>query len=239
MSFTNLKAVVDENLIDEKKEEKKDKKDKKGKKEEKKELKKEDKKMNNYKEKEFKTDKIDDLKNKIKNLEDELNLVKNENNRLKIIEKDFNDLKQNYKNEIQKLKSINNELNNKIESYKKGVKSDKNKNDDKIIELMEEIRMKDKELNELKSKLSVDLKKDEKLMTIIFLSADENIHYSLICKNTDRFNRIEKLLYDKYPEYKYSKNYFTANGSRVNKSKTMEENNIKFSDIILLKKYGK
>ena len=99
--------------------------------------------------------------------------------------------------------------------------------------------MKDKELKELKSKLPFDLKKDEKLMTIIFLSVDEDIHYSLICKNTDRFNQIEKLLYDKYPEYQYSENYFTVNGKGIIKSETMEQNNIKFSDIILLKKFGK
>ena len=102
---------------------------------------------------------------------------------------------------------------------------------------MEEIRKKDEELKELKSKLPVELKKDEKLMTVIFMSDDQKIHYSLICKNTDRFNRIENLLYDEYPEYQESENYFTVNGNKIIKSKTMEQNNIKFSDIILLYKF--
>ena len=67
-------------------------------------------------------------------------------------------------------------------------------------------------------------------MTIIFTFYDQKIHYSLICKNTNKFNKIEKKLYDKYPEYQESENYFIVNRNRIIKSKTIEENNIKFSD---------
>ena len=74
-------------------------------------------------------------------------------------------------------------------------------------------------------------------MPIIFQSTDSKIHYAFICKNTDRFNSIENMLYDKYPEYLDSENYFTVNGIKINKARTMEENKIKYSDIIILNIY--
>ena len=78
-------------------------------------------------------------------------------------------------------------------------------------------------------------KPNEKLMSIVFNSFDENIHYSVICKNTDQFLKIESLLYEKYPEYKYlNKNYF-VNGVKIDITKNLKDNNIKDSDIITLK----
>ena len=73
-------------------------------------------------------------------------------------------------------------------------------------------------------------------MTVIFISVDQKIHYSLICKNTDDFIRLEKKLYDEYPEYKESENYFMVHGTKVNKYKNLEENKIVDNDIITLKK---
>ena len=74
-------------------------------------------------------------------------------------------------------------------------------------------------------------------MPIIFISGDQNIHYAIICKNTDKFNSIENLLYEVYPEFQESENFFTVNGQKINKSKTMKQNNIKPSSIIMLNKY--
>jgi hypothetical protein len=45
---------------------------------------------------------------------------------------------------------------------------------------------------------------------------------------------VENILYDKYPEYIESENYFLVNGIKINKYKTMEQNNIKYSNIIIL-----
>jgi len=135
---------------------------------------------------------------------------------------------------------MNDELTNKIQLLKAGDNSKIENNPTsyiKIIELMEEIKIKDNEIKELKSKFPFELNKDEKLMTIIFTSQDQKIHYSLICKNTDKFNKVENMLYDEYPEYQESENYFTVNGNRVIKSKTIEQNNIKFSDIVILNTY--
>ena len=71
-------------------------------------------------------------------------------------------------------------------------------------------------------------------MSVIFTSFDENIHYSIICKSTDDFSKIETLLYEKYPDYKNRNKIFICNEKRVDISKNLEENNIKNSDIITL-----
>ena len=116
---------------------------------------------------------------------------------------------------------INNELNNK--SYNIKLITDKLN------------KLKENNLNELKYNIPLLLKKEEKLISVIFNSFDENIHYSIICKNTDKFSKIESLLYDKYPEYKKLNNSFIINGKEINKSKSLEDNKIKNSDIITLK----
>ena len=102
---------------------------------------------------------------------------------------------------------------------------------------MKELKIKDNYIQELKSKNPFNLNKDEKLMPIIFWSVDQKIHYAFICKNTDRFNKIENMLYDIYPEYQEDENFFTVRGKKIIKSKTIEQNNIQYSDIIILNKY--
>ena len=72
-------------------------------------------------------------------------------------------------------------------------------------------------------------------MSLIFTSADQVIHHSVICKNNELFSNVENRLYDDgFPEYKESENFFTFNGLKINKNKTVEENNIKKSDVIIL-----
>ena len=103
---------------------------------------------------------------------------------------------------------------------------------------MNEIFERDKEIKDLKVKLSwfpFELKEGERLLSIIFNSVDQKIQYSIICKNTDKFNKIESKLYEYYYEYSESENYFTVNGSKINKFKTLEENKIHDNDIIILK----
>ena len=131
-------------------------------------------------------------------------------------------LKSNLNNE--KLKNI--DLQNKIDKQINIIPD----NDSKIIDLYAKI-------DDLKEKLSrypFELKKDEKMISVIFTSDDQKIHFSVICKNTEKFNRLEEKLYNDYPEYSETNNYFVVNGNRIQKFKTLEENNIRNSDIIIL-----
>ena len=89
----------------------------------------------------------------------------------------------------------------------------------------------------MKSRFPLEILENEKLISIIITSNDQNIHCSIICKNTDKFIKIENELYAKYPEYIESENYFLINGNKVNKYKSLDENKIKDSDIITLFKY--
>ena len=115
-------------------------------------------------------------------------------------------------------------------------------NEEKIINLQNNAnkpdieKLKEKKFDELNKEFNFDLSKKEKLISIIFISIDEDIHYSLICKNTDQFLKIENTLYNRFPEYSKSKNYFIVNGNIIDKNKSLEENNIKNSDIIIIKK---
>ena len=91
-----------------------------------------------------------------------------------------------------------------------------------------------KNMNLIKEK-EASPENEDKLMSVIFISSDQKIHYSVICKSNDKFCHLEKLLYDEYPSYK-GNNYFLANGNMIDKNKTIAENKINNSDIIILKK---
>ena len=167
------------------------------------------------------------------------NKLKEDNIKISILE---NQLKEKVdKNLIlgQKINNLENELKNEI---KKNVNITQNIKIEEIIKsntLFEELSKKDKVIEELKKKLSrypFELYEGEKLMSIIFVSRDQKIHYSIICKNTDKFNQIENKLYENedYSEYSETDNIFIVNGLKVKKNKSLDENKIKDNDIIIL-----
>ena len=49
------------------------------------------------------------------------------------------------------------------------------------------------------SNFPLELKEGEKLISIIITNQEENILYSIICKDTNNFKDIEYKIYDKYP----------------------------------------
>ena len=81
------------------------------------------------------------------------------------------------------------------------------------------------------------LNEEEKILNINFITFDENIHFSIICKNTDKLNKIINIFYDNYPEYKESKNIFRFNGNEIKVNETVEENHLNNNDIIILENY--
>ena len=68
---------------------------------------------------------------------------------------------------------------------------------------MNEIEIKKKELAIFKSVIPFDLKEGEQILTVIFVSSDQKVHYSFICKNTEKFNNVENRLYEIYPQYSW------------------------------------
>ena len=110
---------------------------------------------------------------------------------------------------------------------------DKNKNinnNEKILELYGKIE----DYREKLSRYPFELLKNEKMISVIFTSEDQKIHCSILCKNSEKFIRVEEKLYNEYPEYSMGDNYFVVNGKIIVKFQTLEENKIKNSDIIIL-----
>ena len=77
--------------------------------------------------------------------------------------------------------------------------------------------------------------KGEKLISIKFVSVEKDVDYSLITKNTERFSKIESILYEKYPKYMETENVFLTGGNRINRNRTLEDNKIKNGDILVVK----
>ena len=114
-----------------------------------------------------------------------------------------------------------------------------NEDSNKIIKLYNEISKNQEEIKNLKGKLErfpFELFENEKLMSIIISTEDKNIQYSVIAKNTGKFLRIEEKFYDAFPEFGKVENSFYINGNKINKYQTLEENAIKNSELIIIKK---
>ena len=149
-----------------------------------------------------------------------------------------------YKNEISNLKNYIKELERKLKEKENIINEEKIENEKLInkikffennsnnYSLSDRILELDKELNKFKSYC---LSPGQKLISIKFISTDQMINnYTIIAKNDDKFSKIEDILYEKYPNYKESDNYFILKGNKIKRNKTLEDNNINDNDIIML-----
>jgi len=193
-----------------------------------------------------KKEKNEELNKEIKKLNDE---IKNEKEKNKEYNKKIKELNE----EIKKEKEKNEELNKKIKELNEEIKKEKDTNlkfkerikkiekfenidlnnpINKIIELMEKLEKKENEIKELKLKSKTLT--EENLINIIFISNEEDIYWSISCKNTEKFNSLENLFYEKYPELIEFDIYYECKGSKINTLKTLKENNIQNNNIITL-----
>ena len=78
----------------------------------------------------------------------------------------------------------------------------------------------------LLSKFNVTIgNNNEKHIFVIFITNDLKLQYLIPCYISDIFTAVEEELYDEYPNLK-DKIYFTVDGITINKSETLEKNNI-------------
>ena len=81
-----------------------------------------------------------------------------------------------------------------------------------------------------------DQKEGENQISVIFQYIDDQtVHYPVICKESQKFSEVEKLLYEKFPRYKKTINYFICNGNIIDKTKTLKENKIGYGNVIIMK----
>ena len=138
--------------------------------------------------------------------------------------------------------NLNTQLNsykNKVEQLNSEINSLKATLDSKNLEIQNLTNYHKNELKKISQSTSnlEFCKQGEKLMAVNFISKDEKVNLALPCKNTDTFVRLEEQLFNEYPDYKNVNTYFTVDGNIIKSNKTMEENNIKNTDAILLNIY--
>ena len=133
-------------------------------------------------------------------------------------------------NENNNLKKRIGDLNNEIEKMKNQIKTLKNDLNMKKIEIQEYIS----QLNKKNDNSVTSIKPGERIIAVNFVSMGTNDigHYSLICKNTELFVRLEERLYEDFPQFKNYETFFEVNTRRIKRFKTLDENNIKSKDLI-------
>ena len=180
--------------------------------------------------------------NEIERLKRELKEEKDKNKNLENI---INELRSKNKNDTQELK---NEIKSYVEKIEKLSLENKNlkdkmkiqgvqNNTDEIVRLYKKIEGLNEKIDDLNAKLKrypFILEEGEKIMSIIFTSVDQNLNYSMICKNTDTINQLELKLYQEYSKLDRAHYYFICNGNVLNKFEKLEKLKIKNGDIIVL-----
>ena len=171
-------------------------------------------------------------------LREKLENEKNMNDNLSVL---INKLKIKNKDLESKLNELENK--NNLENENKNFKIPSNSNNINIInendfsnqeENINKLNKKIKDLEEKLERYPCILEKNEKLISIIIYSEDKSIHHSIICKNTDIFNKIVNEIYKIYPEISEKNNIFTYKGKIIDKLKSIENNEIKDGDVVIL-----
>ena len=75
---------------------------------------------------------------------------------------------------------------------------------------------------------------DEDFISVNFVSMGNQdiINYSVVCKLSWPFSKVEKKLYEDFPQYNMPETFFMVNAIKVEKNKTLKENNIKNNTLI-------
>lgn len=182
----------------------------------------------------------DDVNNKLINTKKQFeDFITNETKRVKesINELALDNLS-NSGNKNNEVKVKENELNKAFNEI-----NDLNKNKNKEQEFFDKIKEENinlkKELEQLKkinSKFPLNLLENEYILVLLVITQDENIIFSLICKNTDKFKKVENKFYENYPQYRSNKGQFIFKNNLLDKKKTLEECRLKNNDIIIFRK---
>ena len=198
---------------------------------------------------------IDELNSKLKKKEKDITFYKRKyNDALNKLQEKENELNiyriqlQDTQNQVKEEKNSKNDLNRKLTLYKNkslnqtakinsmqtnidNLKIKNKQNYDKIINYLEEIKIKDDEIKNL-NLIAKEIKMD-KLITITFTSAiqENNI---VICHSNDIFSDIAEKLFQKYPSLIPDKVYFLYEGKVVEKNKSVLSNGIKDNSKILI-----
>ena len=158
-------------------------------------------------------DKINNLNNTIRQLKQEntniMEKYEEANNKIKQLTLENNNLK----NKINQLENIINDKNKEIQDNIFKINNLSGNNNNQII-----------------------FNPGDKILAVLFMTqGNKDIeNYTIPCKSTDLFVRLEERLYNDYPKYRNYETFFMVNTRRILRFKTLEENKIKSGDIISL-----
>ena len=126
-----------------------------------------------------------------------------------------------------------------IEDLKYKMTITKSEGMNQINNLMNIIENKDKQIKELKAKsknnkVSNNVTDMSNMKAVNVISTDGKVNYPMVCKGNQLFSEIEAKLYEEYPWYKETFNYFLCKGNVIKRFKTIDENKIRNGDTITL-----
>ena len=149
-----------------------------------------------------------------------------EKNLIKIAEIKLKDLKDKYNNIFSTKEVELNQKCNEITKFNRNIKEKEiyyNKLDKENINLKNQI-----------SKYPFTLLENEYIILLIILTKDEKIIFPLMCKNTDKFHKIEEIFFKEFPEYSKKKgNFYIKNNNLLSSDESLEKYKIKPYDIII------
>ena len=119
-------------------------------------------------------------------------------------------IKANKTIEQQKLKIE--ELQNKLNNYNNTINNYNNIINQKDIELNNLRTQLNNINNNMNNNININM---NDIMSVNFISMDQNVHFSVGCLKTNTFAEVEEKLYKQYPEYRETNNNFIANGTQV------------------------
>ena len=148
------------------------------------------------------------------------------------------------KNKNKTLQDTINNLNNIINQLKQEHYIEINKLTEKNKELEKLLEEKNKEINDYIFKLNnssnneqlISVKTGDKIIAVLFMTqgSQDIFNYTMACKTSDLFVRLEERLYHDFPKYRNYETFFMVNTRRIFRFKTLEENKIKNNNIISL-----
>ena len=99
---------------------------------------------------------------------------------------------------------------------------------------------KEKPIINILNSVNSDIKNEKNdIINLEFISSDQEIKFTIECSKNQYFYEIEEKLYEKYPIYRESNNYFLVDGKEILRFKTIEQNGIKDGIPLILNKIDK
>ena len=168
--------------------------------------------------------------NEINNLRRELEDEKKKNKKLQDTINNLNNtisqLKQQHNTDIEKYKKENTKLIERNKELEKLLDEKNNEINDYIFKLN----------NSSNNEQLLSVKTGDKIIAVLFMTqgSQDIINYTMACKTSDLFVRLEERLYHDFPKYINYETFFMVNARRIFRFKTLEENKIKNNAIISL-----